>query len=144
MKNLSADKVLHAACVGLDGSAVLILGKSGAGKSALALTLMAYGAQLVADDRVVLRLADGQIMASAPDTIAGLIEARGVGILKAAFLPNATLALIVDLDRPEHDRIPPPRHMTVLGHDLPLLHRVDGLHFAPAILQFLRAGRSER
>ena len=80
MKSLSADEVLHASCVGLDGDAVLILGKSGAGKSALALTLMAYGAQLVADDRVVLRPVDGRIIASAPDTIAGLIEARGVGI----------------------------------------------------------------
>ena len=142
MKTLPADKHLHASCVGLDGDAVLILGKSGAGKSALALTLMAYGAQLVADDRVVLRPVDGRIIASVPDTIAGLIEARGVGILKAAFLPCAALALIVDLDQSEQDRIPSPRYMTVLGHDLPLLHRVDGLHFAPAILQFLRAGRS--
>tara|TARA_R110002051_G_scaffold20631_3_gene55969 strand:- start:5349 stop:5783 length:435 start_codon:yes stop_codon:yes gene_type:complete len=144
VKTLSADKPLHAACVGFPDAAVLILGESGAGKSALALTLMAYGAQLVADDRVVLRVENSQIVASAPATISGLIEARGVGILNAEFLISAPLSLIVDLDEMEQDRLPTQRHMTVAGHDLPLLRRVDGLHFAPAILQFLRAGRSER
>lgn len=144
MQTLSADKILHASCVFVDGKGVLILGKSGAGKSALALALMAYGAVLVADDRVALRVEDGSVIASCPPTIAGLIEARGIGILNAEYRPNASLGLVIDLDDVSQERVQPLRHFTLLGCDLPLLHGVEGIHFAPAILQFLRAGRSNR
>ncbi len=144
MKTLSADKLVHASCVAVDGAAVLILGPSGAGKSALALTLMAYGAQLVADDQVDLALEDGRVVVRAPVMIAGLIEARGVGILNADAIPKAPLVLVVDLDVVELDRVPTLRQIAILGCELPLLHRIDALHFGPAILQFLRAGRSDR
>lgn len=144
MVTLSADKVLHASCVAVDGKAVLILGQSGAGKSALALTLMAYGARLVADDQVDLRVHDGRVIARAPSAIAGLVEARGMGILNAEVCDNAPLALVVDLDEVEVERMPTLRQVTVSGCVLPLFKRIDSLHFAPAILQFLRAGRSER
>lgn len=144
MKTLSADTFLHATSVAVDGQAVLIIGQSGAGKSALALTLMAYGAQLVADDQVALDLESGRVVARAPAAIAGLIEARGVGVLHAEHIDKAPLALVVDLDIVELDRVPMPRQITILGCELPLLHRVDALHFGAAILQFLRAGRSNR
>ena len=69
------------------GAALLILGASGRGKSALALGLMAAGATLVADDRTHLHARRRrQLVASAPAAIAGLIEARGIGILKAEAL----------------------------------------------------------
>ena len=135
---------MHESCVAVDGKAVLILGESGTGKSTLALTLMAFGADLVADDRVILQEDAGQVMASAPATIAGLIEARGVGILNADAIVNARLALVVDLDVVEGERLPTLRQITILGCKLPLLHRVEGIHFGPAILQLLRAGRSDR
>ena len=135
---------MHGSCVAVDGAAVLILGQSGAGKSALALRLMAYGARLVADDQVDLCLEDGCVMARAPKGIAGLIEARGVGILNADAIVKAPLALVVDLDVEETERIPPQRVMTLSGCALPLLHRSDALHFDAAILQFLRDGRSDR
>ncbi|WP_458791836.1 HPr kinase/phosphorylase [Yoonia sp. MH D7] len=144
MKTLSADKFVHGSCVAVDGAAVLILGQSGAGKSALALTLMAFGARLVADDQVDLRLDGGRVVASAPAQIRGLVEARGVGVLNAECSDTAPLALVVDMDVEEHDRVPMSRWIAILGCELPLLHRVDGLHFGPAILQFLRAGRSDR
>ena len=144
MQTLSADKILHASCVCVEGKGVLILDKSGAGKSALALALMAYGAELVADDRVALRVEDGAVIASCPPTIAGLIEARGIGILNAEYRPNVSLGLVIDLNEVSEERIQPRRLITLLGCDLPLLHGVEGIHFAPAILQFLRAGRSNR
>lgn len=125
----------------LDGAAVLILGAAGSGKSTLALELMAYGATLVADDRVLLTVEQGQLTARCPPAIQGMIEARGVGILNAAHVSHSQVVLAVDLDQQEVARLPPRRLVTFLGVALPLLHRVNQAHFAPAILQYLRAGR---
>ncbi|SFL20050.1 HPr kinase/phosphorylase [Shimia haliotis] len=132
---------LHASCVALEGRAVLISGASGTGKSSLALQLMGFGARLVADDRTVVRLRGNRLWASAPDSIRGKIEARGVGILKATALREAEVVLAVDLDRKETDRLPHPLETRILGEPLPLCLRVDAAHFAAAILQFLREGR---
>lgn len=131
------DSIIHASTVAAGGRAVVILGASGSGKSALALTLMAHGARLVADDRTMLTPRDGVLVASAPATIAGRIEARGIGILQADALPSAPVALAVDLDRTETARLPDPRHITLAGHRIRLVHKVAGPHFAPAILQYL-------
>ena len=133
----------HATTVALEGRALLIEGASGAGKSALALQLMAFGAALVSDDRTDLHRDGEQVIASAPPAIRGLIEARGLGLLNADTAPPAPVAALVDLDRIETDRLPPLRQVTLLGCRLPLLLRVESIHFAPALLQFLRAGRSE-
>ncbi len=94
---------------------LLILGASGSGKSALALTLMALGARLVADDRTWLALAGGGFWATCPPTIRGRIEARGIGILAADAQPGGRLAAAVDLDRTETERLPPARTVTLFG-----------------------------
>ena len=131
-------RMLHASCVALSGRAVLILGRSGSGKSALALTLMAFGARLVADDStVVSRTGDG-LMAHAPASIAGRIEARGMGILHADPVARARLVLAVDLDRDETARLPQARTTSICDVALPLFHKVNHACFAPAILQYLR------
>ncbi|KFE33987.1 HPr kinase/phosphorylase [Thioclava atlantica] len=133
---------VHASVVALDpGRGVLIRGASGAGKSALALRLMAYGAHLVADDRVDLSVEDGALIARAPAAIAGRIEARGVGILNAEALERARIILCVDLDRIETDRLPTCRKDSLLGVELPLVLRVQHDHFDVAILQWLKGGR---
>ncbi len=140
---MANDITLHASCVAVEGRAALILGKSGAGKSGLALELMALGAMLVADDRVRLwREGDG-ILVAAPEAIAGRIEARFVGILNAKIMAQAPLALVVDLDQHEGDRLPPRRSKKVLGISLPLLHNVETRHFPAAILQYLKVGRCD-
>ena len=138
---LDTPGLVHASAVALGPSGALILGPSGSGKSALALSLMAFGAALVADDRVALAEADGLPGLSAPTGIAGLIEARFLGLLAAEAVPGAWLRLVVDLARTETDRLPPRRTISVLGHDIPLVHKVESAHFAPAILQYLRGGR---
>ena len=120
---------------------MLICGSSGAGKSALALELMAFGAELVSDDRTLLRQDGSDIIASAPDTICGLIEARGVGILRANPCPPTVVRLVVNMDTPETERLPECRRVTIAGCQLPLLHRVAQVHFGAAILQMLRCGR---
>lgn len=74
---------VHASCVEINKKGVLIYGPSGSGKSDLALRLiMEQGAKLVADDRVNLQILKGKISATAPTILEGLLEVRGVGIVK--------------------------------------------------------------
>lgn len=121
---------------------MLILGSSGAGKSALAMQLMGLGLQLVADDRTCITARDGALVASCPKAISGLIEARGVGVLAAEPLPRAVVSVAVDLDVQEPARLPPRHSMRLLDVTLPLLHKVESDHFPAAIKQYLRGGRS--
>ncbi|MEM7319013.1 MAG: serine kinase [Pseudomonadota bacterium] len=134
------EALVHASCVALDTKALLILGGSGAGKSSLALSLMSLGAQLVADDRVSLRMERGSVTASSPKTIAGLIEARGLGILNAPHGP-AGLAWVVDMDEVETERLPLSRKIVVLRQTLPLFHTVKSPHFAALLMQLMKSGR---
>ena len=136
--------ILHATCVAFGGHAVVITGASGIGKSTLGLMLMALGCDLVADDRTEISQTDGAIFADCPPNIAGLIEARGVGILNAAKTAQTKVALVVDMDQVETQRLPQRRFITLLGCDLPLIYRVEGPQFTPAIMQILTAGWSDR
>ncbi|WP_137699464.1 HPr kinase/phosphorylase [Marimonas lutisalis] len=135
--------ILHASCVAHHGRGVLILGAAGRGKSALALDLMSRGAELVADDRVIVTRRGETLVASCPPAISGRIEARFVGILAARPAPPVPLALVVDLDREEPERLPPRRATNLLGLPLPLVHNAGMPHLPAAILQYLLAGRTD-
>ena len=122
--------LVHATCVALrrrgrSWRAVLLRGPSGAGKSDLALRLIEGGARLVADDQTELVRRGKSIIATSPATLAGLIEARGVGIVKLARdqrVTRAPVALLVDLAPPERiERLPEPARERLLGVDLPVL-----------------------
>ena len=134
-------ETVHASCVALDGRAVLFLGPSGSGKSAMAMHLMAYGCRLVSDDRTILTCRDGVLFAAAPDAIRGRIEARGVGILAAEPIAAGRVVLAVEMSVIETERLPPERHMTLLGCPIPLVHKVESAHFPAAVLQYLKMGR---
>ena len=95
--SLSSETV-HASCVAIAGRAVLIGGRSGRGKSDLALRLIDRGAALVSDDYTLVRRRNGRLVAAAPETIAGKIELRGVGILEYPAVRDVPIALFVDLD----------------------------------------------
>ncbi|KAJ04609.1 HPr kinase/phosphorylase [Sulfitobacter mediterraneus] len=131
-------ETLHATSVSVEGHAVLILGASGTGKSALALQLIALGAELVADDRTIITRNSKTLRASVPEAIAGQIEARGVGILGVPHAASSQVVLAVDMGRQSAKRLPEPETIDVLGIALPCLCRVDGPHFAAAILLSLR------
>ena len=92
---MSAD--IHASCVAFRGKGVLLLGKSGAGKSDLALRLIDGGARLVADDRCELFLRHGKLCARAPQTIAGLLAVRGIGIIALPYAKSVAVGLAVQL-----------------------------------------------
>ena len=134
-------RTVHATCVAFQGQALLITGASGSGKSTLALELMARGAALIADDRTILTQQGGQLIASCPDTIRGQIEARCVGILCATPAEPTAVALIVNLDHVERERLPRARQEVIMGQSLPSLHKCEGSHFPAALLQYLKEGR---
>ncbi len=126
-------ETLHASCVTWRGRGLLILGAAGSGKSTLALELMALGCALVADDRTAVRRVGRALIAEPPPALAGIVEARGIGLLRAPFRPRAALTLALDLDRCETSRLPPRRTWTLHGLDLPLILRPEPLHPAAAL-----------
>lgn len=115
---------------------VLITGPSGSGKSDMALRLLDEGFALVADDRVVLWESGGRLFGRAPDNLAGLIEARGLGIRPQTALPFAPISLVVELHPPEDiDRLPEPSTESLLGVEIPHL---DLAPFEPSAAAKLR------
>lgn len=96
---LVSSETIHASCVSIDGRAVLIEGRSGTGKSDLALRLIDRGAALISDDYTVLLRRGSDLIARPPDTLAGKIEIRGIGILDVPHqtdIPVAMLVVITD------------------------------------------------
>ena len=141
MPGAAPTEIVHATCVALNGRALLIRGASGRGKSALALELMGMGAELVADDRVVLTRKGDQVIADAPAPIRGMIEARGIGLLNATPAGPAPVMMVADLDQAETERLPRALTTQLLGREVTLLRAVQAPHFAAALLQYLKAGR---
>lgn len=132
-------EILHATAVAVGERGLVILGASGSGKSSLALALIALGARLVSDDRLVATaLADGRCQLSAPAQIAGQIEARGLGILSLPHGPAIAHAAVT-LDRVETARLPEAHETVIAGLPLPLLHKLESPAF-PAILHAYLSG----
>ncbi len=105
--------MLHASCAERGGAGVLLLGPPGSGKSDLMLRLIDRGFGLVADDQVVLESG----VASAPPALAGLLEVRGLGLIRLPFVGSARLALAVCLRRGE--RLPVPARYGIA--DVPMV-----------------------
>ncbi|MGV6805325.1 MAG: HPr kinase/phosphorylase [Ruegeria sp.] len=132
---------VHASCVSVAGDGVLLVGESGAGKSGLALQMLSLGASLVGDDRVILQRAGDKVLAETVPSIRGLIEARGIGLLRASEVGPAPVVWVVDLDRHEPDRLPQPIWTHILGLPVPLLRAADVPNLAAALVQLVKKGR---
>ncbi|MEO1066333.1 MAG: HPr kinase/phosphatase C-terminal domain-containing protein [Pseudomonadota bacterium] len=116
-------QTLHGTLVDVTGNGVLLRGPSGSGKSSIALGLIDHASNtaapvfLVSDDRVVLKRRDDVIVGRAPDAIKGLLEIRGIGIVRMPTLEESTLHLIVDLvAENELQRYPDPEADRALIH----------------------------
>jgi serine kinase of HPr protein (carbohydrate metabolism regulator) len=120
-----SSETLHATTVAIGGRGVMIEGAPGAGKSDLALRLIDRGATLVSDDYSFIQRRDGHIIASAPATIAGKIEVRGLGIVEMPHIGVTPVALVIALGEPAARLPEPGRARNLLGVDLPLL-ALDG------------------
>jgi HPr kinase/phosphorylase len=133
-------KSRHATAVAVAGRALLITGPSGSGKSTLALEMIALGAALISDDQVMLTCEKGAVIASAPAGAPALIESRGMGLIAVGELaPPTPIALILDLDVAETERLPLARAASVLGISIRSLRKPKRLS-AAALLLALRGG----
>ena len=122
-----SSETIHVSSVAIEGRAVLIAGRSGAGKSDLALRLIDRGALLVSDDYTFVRRVQNRALASAPERIAGKIEVRGVGIAEMETAQDVPVALHVDLSG-EPVRLPEGKdRITIAGIPIPSL-ALDGHH----------------
>lgn len=101
----------HATAVAVDGTAAIILGPSGSGKSRLAFDVMAFGAKLICDDAILLQKSDAGLRVLAPPQRLPLIEARGIGLLRAGpMVDHASLGLVISLGAAPPERLPPRRY----------------------------------
>ncbi len=120
-------KTIHGTCVAWGHYAALIRGDSGSGKSDLAFRFAALQegeCNLVADDRVFLKYSDNKLIVSGPDSLKGLIELRGVGLVQIPYIESAELKLVIDLvDLEDVPRMQVPYesncYQTVMGTSLP-------------------------
>jgi HPr kinase/phosphorylase len=133
---------VHASAVLVGDCAVLIRGPSGAGKSRLAFELILAGRSgqipptvLVGDDRVHLLACDGQLLVQPAPQLAGLIEIRGLGIRRCAFIAQAVVGLVVDLGAVDAERLPPPEALqtSIQGVKIPRIPVGSGFTALPSI-----------
>jgi HPr kinase/phosphorylase len=132
--------LMRATAVAIDDGAVLLRGGSGSGKSDLALRLIDAGGQLIADDQTLLRRDGDRVVATAPPAIAGLIEVRGIGLVRIKAAPDPVpLVLVVDLILTgDIERMPEPRVETVLGVTVAAIEIAPFQASAAAKLRLLR------
>lgn len=122
--NAAPPLVMQASAVVIGGRALLIEGSPGSGKSSLALALIDRGAGLIGDDAVTLSVdGAGRLIAAPPPNIAGLLEVRGVGLVRLAIAAPAPVALILTLGGEEPERLPetPLACRTIAGVPIPVL-----------------------
>ena len=102
---MSLPQTVHASAILLGETGILVRGASGSGKSSLVMELLggdAGTAHFVADDRVILSVLHGRLVADVPPSLAGLLEVRGLGIVKRPHIAPVVIRLIVDLVAPEN------------------------------------------
>ena len=113
--------IMHATCVDINGSGVLIVGRSGSGKSSLAINLLALGSTLVADDQCELVKKNNRFRISKPASLPNSIEIRGVGLVSVPMVVETSLDWVVNMDEAETERMPDLRFTEIDGYKIPTI-----------------------
>ena len=111
--------IMHATCVDINGSGVLIVGRSGSGKSSLAISLLALGSTLVADDQCELVKKNNKFRISKPASLPNSIEIRGIGLVSVPMVVETSLDWVVNMDEAEKERMPDLRFTEIDGYKIP-------------------------
>lgn len=137
---MTAPRNHHASVVAFGAmGGVIILGDSGSGKSRMALSLIEAGAQLVADDQVFLHACNGALYARTPPAIAGLVEMRGLGLLRFPHRPVARIVLAIRMGEPAADRLPHHQNMSLCDVTIPYLIGNESLSFPASVRRHVGA-----
>ena len=114
---------IHASCVYIKNKGILFLGDSGSGKSDISLRLIAdYKATLIGDDRIDIIAKGNNIIASAPKNLSGLLEVRGIGIIKVKTKKKNKIDIAVFLTQDKIERMPEPLYYELLDKKIPLIN----------------------
>jgi len=136
--------LVHGTCVDINGIGVLIIGPSGSGKSDLALRLLDDGARLVADDYLWIEASGAELVASVPETIAGMLEVRGLGIVRHSFRDTCVVRLCVELVEAAEVQRLPPRGQVISYEGIAIKHvRLDAFE-ASAVAKVKLAAQAVR
>ena len=132
--------IMHASCVDVNGSGVLIVGRSGSGKSSLAINLLALGSKLVADDQCELVRKDDGFRISKPASLPKSIEIRGVGLVSVPVVNETSLDWVVNMDEVEKERMPTPQFTEIGGFRVPTVFGKDMDDLASRIYVLVKNG----
>ena len=113
--------IIHATCVDINGSGILILGRSGSGKSSLAINLIALGSTLVADDQCEIVKKNNKLSVFKPTSLPSSIEIRGVGLVSVPMVVETSLDWVVNMDEAEKERMPDLRFTEIDGYKIPTI-----------------------
>lgn len=128
---------VHATAVAFGGAGILILGPSGAGKSGTAAQLLAIGAELVADDLVIVSVGPDGLAVSAPAGAPAAMELHGFGVVVVPVRGPARLRAALWLG-PTAARMPRPESLVILGTPVPLARHPTSVDLAAKVALWLR------
>ena len=118
---LNDSLIMHATCVDINGSGVLIVGRSGSGKSSLAINLIALGSTLVADDQCEIVKKNNKLCVFKPTSLPSSIEIRGIGLVSVPMVVETSLDWVVNMDEAEKERMPDLRFTEIDGYKIPTI-----------------------
>ena len=137
--------ILHASAFAYEGAGCLVLGEAGSGKSSLLAHALLLGAKLIADDQVILSSDGANLIARAPDSLAGIIELYGLGIISHPHVASHPVHLVVALEKGEAERLPEPQQVEYCGLTLPFVRLVSPSTVqASSLLLYLNAVQEHR
>ena len=139
MKHIPKTKTIHASGVCFENKGILILGKSGSGKSSLALSLVAKGARLVCDDRAHLQLKNKILMMTKPPSLPSALEVRGLGLISVPLITEARIDLVVDMELISDSRLGGHK-MELFGVETPCVKGQNFYGLSDAIIVWSKYG----